>query len=85
MKQYHETIKKPIAIEYTEKFLRSVDKNCRTKSLRIKLIDALVKLVHKIPSGGFGAEGVSRATTQAVVMSSISVLVWDYLITAVML
>ena len=41
--------------------------------------------VHKISSGGFGAEGVSRATTQAVVMSSISVLVWDYLITAVML
>jgi phospholipid/cholesterol/gamma-HCH transport system permease protein len=41
--------------------------------------------VHKIKSGGFGAEGVSRATTQAVVMSSISVLVWDYLITAVML
>lgn len=41
--------------------------------------------VHKIRDGGFGAEGVSRATTQAVVMSSISVLVWDYLITAVML
>ena len=41
--------------------------------------------VHLIRNGGFGAEGVSRATTQAVVMSSISVLVWDYLITAVML
>ncbi len=42
-------------------------------------------LVHLIGSGGFGAEGVSRATTQAVVLSSISVLIWDYLITAMML
>lgn len=41
--------------------------------------------VHILRSGGFGAEGVSRATTQAVVLSSISVLVWDYLITAIML
>jgi phospholipid/cholesterol/gamma-HCH transport system permease protein len=31
---------------------------------------------------GFGAEGVSRATTQAVVMSSVMILVWDYFMTA---
>jgi phospholipid/cholesterol/gamma-HCH transport system permease protein len=31
---------------------------------------------------GFGAEGVSRATTQAVVMSSVSILVWDYFLTS---
>ena len=31
---------------------------------------------------GFGAEGVSRATTQAVVMSSVLVLIWDYFMTA---
>ncbi len=30
----------------------------------------------------FGAEGVSRATTQAVVMSSVMILVWDYFITS---
>jgi phospholipid/cholesterol/gamma-HCH transport system permease protein len=41
--------------------------------------------VHLERSGGFGAEGVSRATTGAVVLSSVSILVWDYLITAVLL
>ncbi len=41
--------------------------------------------VHKIRNAGYGAESVSRVTTQAVVLSSISVLVWDYLITAMML
>ncbi len=34
---------------------------------------------------GFGAEGVSRATTQAVVLSSVAILVCDYLITAILL
>ncbi len=34
---------------------------------------------------GFGAEGVSRATTQAVVLSSVSILVCDYFITAILL
>lgn len=41
--------------------------------------------VHVIKNAGFGAEGVSRVTTQAVVVSSISVLIWDYLLTAVLL
>ncbi|MBF0549766.1 MAG: ABC transporter permease [Deltaproteobacteria bacterium] len=41
--------------------------------------------VHLDRKGGFGAEGVSRATTMAVVMTSVSILVWDYLITSVML
>jgi phospholipid/cholesterol/gamma-HCH transport system permease protein len=39
--------------------------------------------LHLEPSGGFGAEGVSRTTTSAVVLSSVSVLVWDYLISAI--
>ncbi|WP_448873828.1 MlaE family ABC transporter permease [Desulfobulbus propionicus] len=34
---------------------------------------------------GFGAESVSKVTTQAVVISSIAVLVFDYLLTAVLL
>jgi phospholipid/cholesterol/gamma-HCH transport system permease protein len=34
---------------------------------------------------GFGAGSVSRATTQAVVLSSITILLWDYLITAMLL
>jgi len=36
-------------------------------------------------SGGFGAEGVSRTTTDAVVLASVLVLVWNYLIGAYML
>ncbi|TBV83418.1 MAG: ABC transporter permease [Desulfobulbaceae bacterium] len=41
--------------------------------------------VHQIRSAGFGAEGVSRATTQAVVISSISVLAANYLLTAILI
>jgi len=33
---------------------------------------------------GFGAEGVSRATTQAVVLASVLILVWDYFMTSVL-
>lgn len=33
---------------------------------------------------GFGAEGVSRATTQAVVFSSVLILVWDYFMTSLL-
>lgn len=33
----------------------------------------------------YGAEGVSRATTQAVVLSSVLILVWDYFIGSVLL
>lgn len=41
--------------------------------------------VHMERNGGFGAEGVSRATTNAVVLSSVSILVSDYFITSIML
>ncbi len=41
--------------------------------------------LHLERSGGFGAVGVSRNTTEAVVLSSVTVLVWDYLITAILL
>jgi phospholipid/cholesterol/gamma-HCH transport system permease protein len=41
--------------------------------------------LHMERSGGFGAEGVSRTTTDAVVLSSVAVLVWDYLISALMI
>ncbi|MCM2356779.1 MAG: MlaE family lipid ABC transporter permease subunit [Geobacteraceae bacterium] len=34
---------------------------------------------------GHGAEGVSRATTSAVVMSSVLVLIWDYFLTSILL
>lgn len=38
--------------------------------------------LHRDRSGGFGAVGVSRATTSAVVIASVNVLVWDYLLSA---
>lgn len=41
--------------------------------------------IQKIKGMGFGAESVSAVTTQAVVLSSISILVFDYLLTAVLL
>jgi phospholipid/cholesterol/gamma-HCH transport system permease protein len=41
--------------------------------------------VREIRGAGFGAQSVSKVTTQAVVLSSISVLVFDYLLTAVLL
>ncbi|MDH3360071.1 MAG: MlaE family lipid ABC transporter permease subunit [Desulfobulbaceae bacterium] len=41
--------------------------------------------MHKIRNAGYGAEAVSKVTTQAVVMSSITILVWDYLLTAMLL
>jgi len=41
--------------------------------------------LHFERGGGFGAEGVSRTTTDAVVLSSVAVLLWDYLISAIML
>ncbi len=41
--------------------------------------------VREIRGAGFGAESVSRVTTQAVVYSSISVLVFDYLLTAILI
>ena len=41
--------------------------------------------VQQIKGAGFGAESVSKVTTQAVVYSSISVLIFDYLLTAILL
>ena len=41
--------------------------------------------VQRIRGVGFGAESVSKVTTQAVVFSSISVLIIDYLLTAVLI
>lgn len=41
--------------------------------------------VQQIRGAGFGAESVSRVTTQAVVISSITILIFDYLLTAILL
>lgn len=55
------------------------------KSLNFGLIIAWVCCFKGYYTGyytGFGAEGVSRATTQAVVLSSVLILVWDYFLTS---
>jgi phospholipid/cholesterol/gamma-HCH transport system permease protein len=41
--------------------------------------------VHLSKGGGFGAEGVSRVTTNAVVLSSVSILLFDYFLTSILL
>jgi phospholipid/cholesterol/gamma-HCH transport system permease protein len=41
--------------------------------------------LHLNRSGVFGAEGVSRITTDAVVLASVTILVWDYLIGSLIL
>jgi phospholipid/cholesterol/gamma-HCH transport system permease protein len=54
------------------------------KSLSFGVIIAWV-CCYKGYYASHGAEGVSRATTAAVVMSSVLVLVWDYFLTSVLL
>ena len=41
--------------------------------------------VHLQRGGGFGAEGVSSATTNAVVLASVTILVFDFFLTSVLL
>jgi phospholipid/cholesterol/gamma-HCH transport system permease protein len=41
--------------------------------------------LHRNRRGVFGAEGVSRITTDAVVLASVTILVWDYLIGSLVL
>jgi len=55
------------------------------KSLNFGIIIAWVCCFKGFYTGyytGFGAQGVSKATTQAVVLSSVLILVWDYFITS---
>jgi phospholipid/cholesterol/gamma-HCH transport system permease protein len=54
------------------------------KSLAFGFLIALISCF-KGYHAGFGAEGVSRATTEAVVFASVTVLVMDYVLNAVLL
>lgn len=53
--------------------------------LIITICSAKGYFVHLIKGGGFGAEGVSRATTDAVVLSSVTILLFDYILTSMLL
>ncbi len=52
------------------------------KSLSFGLIVAWI-CCYKGYTTEYGAKGVSKATTQAVVICSVLILVWDYFITSV--
>jgi len=52
MKQYHTASIQPSKFEYTEGFVKSLNKYCTTSSLKLKLIDALTKMIYRIPSSG---------------------------------
>jgi phospholipid/cholesterol/gamma-HCH transport system permease protein len=63
---------------------------CLVKSIIFGLIVVWVTTykgyyLHLNRTGVFGAEGVSRVTTDAVVFASVSILVWDYLIGSIIL
>jgi phospholipid/cholesterol/gamma-HCH transport system permease protein len=54
------------------------------KSFSFGLIIAWISC-YKGYYAGHGAEGVSRATTESVVLTSVLILVWDYFLTSVLL
>ena len=63
---------------------------CLVKSVIFGLIVVWVTTykgyyLHLNRTGVFGAEGVSRVTTDAVVFASVSILIWDYLIGSLIL
>lgn len=63
---------------------------CLVKSLIFGLLIVWIAtskgfFLHLNRSGVFGAEGVSRITTDAVVLASVTILVWDYLIGSIIL
>lgn len=63
---------------------------CLVKSLIFGLLIVWITtfkgyFLHLSRTGVFGAEGVSRITTDAVVLASVTILVWDYLIGSLIL
>ena len=74
---------------YFQGMYRSVEwvdiRLCLIKSLIFGLLVVWITAfkgfyLHLSRTGVFGAEGVSRVTTDAVVFASVSILIWDYLI-----
>ena len=79
---------------YFQGMYRSVEwqdiRLCGIKSLVFGLLIVWITTakgfyLHLSRTGVYGAEGVSRITTDAVVLASVSVLVWDYLIGSLIL
>lgn len=79
-------------------FFNGMEQSVVNKDITMGLIKSLVfavlivwictgrgYFVHQIRGAGYGAEAVSRVTTQAVVIASIAILCWDYILTAILL
>jgi len=54
MVQYRKKNEPPMNMDCTARFTRSTNKYCITDELKIQVIDALTKLVFRIPSSGLG-------------------------------
>ncbi len=54
MQQYHNVLKDPLEFEYSESFLKEVVKYCTTNQQKRQFVDALTKVVYKIPGSGLG-------------------------------
>jgi len=52
MKRYHGHEIEPLKFDYSGKFIKSLNKYCKTTILRTQFIDALTKIVYRIPAGG---------------------------------
>lgn len=71
-------------VEFNDVYMGFVKSLC-FGMLIIWISSAKGYFVHLSRGGGFGAEGVSRVTTNAVVLSSVSILLFDYFLTSIML
>ncbi len=52
IQQHCHTGRKPAKFECTERFLKSLERYCTTKSLRLRLIDALTKKIYGVACSG---------------------------------
>ncbi len=71
-------------VEFSDVYMGIVKSLC-FGLLIIWICSAKGYFVHLERNASFGAEGVSRVTTNAVVMSSVSILVVDYFLTSVLI
>jgi hypothetical protein len=62
MAQYRKKSKPPMNMDCTARFTRSTDKYCITDELKIQVIDALTKLLFRIPSSGLGDVQIKEKT-----------------------
>ncbi len=72
------------AVEFDDIYMGLVKSLC-FGLLIIWICSAKGFFVHLERTGGFGAEGVSKVTTSAVVLTSVTILVFDYFITSILL